>query len=97
MRTLNPSPISALLGFRISPADCHNPCRRSGIALKSGMCQAGADFNMPTVNVRIEHVSARSRSSCFVTGSEDEGGVHNVSVKDYVRRSRQGFAASGDD
>ena len=68
----------------------------SGIALKSGMCQAGADFNMPTVNVRIEHVSARSRSSCFVTGSEDEGGVHNVSVKDYVRTG-QGFAALGDD
>ena len=81
--------------FRTSPADCHNPCRRSGIALKSGMCQAGADFNMPTVNVRIEHDSARSRSSCFVTGSEDEGGVHNVSVKDYVRTC-QGFAALGD-
>lgn len=43
-----------------------------GVAIKSGMCQAGADFNMPSVNVKVQRVEARTRSSCFVTGSEDQ-------------------------
>jgi polygalacturonase len=50
------------------------------IALKSGMCEAGRAFNMPTANVRIEHVVARTRDACFCTGSEDAGGTHNVSL-----------------
>jgi polygalacturonase len=61
-----------------------------GVALKSGECDAGADFNTPTTNVRISHVSARTRSSCFVTGSEDQGGVHNVTVVDYACRDSPG-------
>jgi len=54
------------------------------------MCDEGAAFNMPTTNVRINHVSARTRSSCFVTGSEDQGGVHNVTVIDYTCRDSPG-------
>ena len=48
------------------------------IALKSGMCQAGKDFNTPTANVRIEGVVARTRDACFCTGSEDAAGTFNV-------------------
>eukprot|EP01048_Picozoa_sp_COSAG05_P021620 COSAG05_NODE_4040_length_1705_cov_2.552927_1_plen_476_part_00 len=61
-----------------------------GIALKSGECDAGAEFNTPTANVRIQRVVARTRSSCFVTGSEDQGGVHNVTVRDYTCRDSPG-------
>ena len=61
-----------------------------GIAIKSGMCQAGSDFAVPTSNVQVTHVTARTRSSCFVTGSEDQGGVHNVSVSDFSCRDSGG-------
>jgi hypothetical protein len=40
--------------------------------------------------VRVEHVVARTRSSCFVTGSEDQGGVHNITVRDYFCRDSPG-------
>jgi hypothetical protein len=60
------------------------------IALKSGMCKAGTDFNTPTANVRIERVVARTRDACFCTGSEDAGGTFNVSVHD-VSQFRQGI------
>lgn len=50
------------------------------IALKSGLCDAGSRFDMPTANVRIQHVVARTRDACFCTGSENAAGIHNVSV-----------------
>ena len=52
------------------------------IALKSGLCKAGVDFATPTANVRIEHAVMRTRDACFCTGSEDEGGSHNVTIFD---------------
>ena len=36
-------------------------------ALKSGMCEAGKQFNTPTTNVRISNVVARTRDACFVS------------------------------
>ena len=64
--------------------------------MKSGMCDAGADFNTPTVNVRVTNASARTRSSCFVTGSEDQGGVHNISVYSFSCRDSPGGIALKD-
>lgn len=61
-----------------------------GVAMKSGMCAAGTAFATPTRNVRVENVVARTRSSCFVTGSEDQGGVHNVSVRNFTCRDSPG-------
>ena len=51
------------------------------VALKSGLCKAGVEFATPTANVRIENFIARTRDACFCTGSEDEGGTHNVTVR----------------
>ena len=42
------------------------------------------------MNVVVSRVSARTRSSCFVTGSEDQGGTHNVVVTDYHCRESAG-------
>lgn len=64
------------------------------IALKSGMCEAGRAFNMPTANVRIEHVVARTRDACFCTGSEDAGGTHNVSLTGQVSAAATARKAS---
>ena len=51
------------------------------VALKSGMGREGAEFNRSTRNVTIRDIVATTRASCWCAGSEVEGGVHDVVVR----------------
>eukprot|EP00937_MAST-01D_sp_MAST-1D-sp2_P003659 g3659.t1 len=51
-----------------------------GVALKSGLGEEGARFNLATRGVVVRNISVRTRASCTCVGSEVEGGVHNVSM-----------------
>eukprot|EP01052_Picozoa_sp_SAG31_P011952 SAG31_NODE_689_length_12806_cov_5.358857_6_plen_440_part_00 len=51
------------------------------VALKAGLGSDGAAFNMPTSNVTVQGIDASSRSSCWCIGSEVEGGIRDVTVR----------------
>lgn len=55
-----------------------------GVALKSGRTDgktnAGRAFGVPTRDVVIRNVVAKTRSACIAIGSECEGGIRNVSL-----------------
>ncbi len=56
-----------------------------GVALKSGRTDgktnAGRAFAVPTRDVIIRNVVAKTRSACIAIGSECEGGIHNISLR----------------
>lgn len=61
--------------------DCYIDNGDDGIAIKSGMNEAGIEVGMPTANVFIENVTTKGRGG-IAMGSEMSGGVENITIKD---------------
>jgi polygalacturonase len=76
--------------------DCSFHAGDDGIAIKSGLNEAGRTFGMPSENIRIENVTVEPEfdngsTNGISIGSEMSGGVRNVSVDGlFVRRCAVG-------
>ena len=59
--------------------DCDISVGDDAIAIKSGLNQPGVDYGMPSRDIYIHDILARSK--CISIGSEMSGGVYNVTIE----------------
>lgn len=61
--------------------DCFISNGDDGVALKSGLNEAGIEFGKPTANVTIVNITTEGRGGIAI-GSEMSGGIENVTIRD---------------
>jgi polygalacturonase len=74
--------IDSCLNVRIS--DCHFDVGDDCVVLKSGINEDGRKYNTPTKNVTITNCTMHHGHGGVVFGSENSGGIENVTVSNCV-------------
>jgi len=71
-------------------ADCLIDNGDDGVAIKSGLDEAGVAYGMPSQNITVVNVLTRGRGGIQV-GSEMSGGVHDVTIRDVTLLGDRGI------
>lgn len=70
--------------------DCLVSNGDDGIAIKSGLNEAGIAYGKPSENIYIENVTTYGRGG-IAMGSEMSGGIRNVTIKNVDLKGQRGI------